>query len=541
MSSYLLQETRIDQTPKSTMKTSSLMVLRLLFLALIIGNFAATAKTNSNNTIEYGADISFPMQHSSIKSDVSLEVFGHDTQHLYNEILQGCIRTYDSERCHHTEERRISRCLHRPQAMKNFTQNGFAKIRTPPELWSLVEEFWKTNSFKGTQENWEFGEMTVNHWDAPTYMVGLYDSNLKGGGKQLEQAVWDAAKSTLEAWTGQRLKGCSLYGVRVYTENSVLVPHVDRVPLISSAIINVAQDVEEPWPLEVIGHDRKAHNISMEPGDMVLYESHSIIHGRPFPLKGKFYANIFVHFEPLGQKEDDVPPYIDAEIAGAEMYKAMMEDRSSHYGKTDLLTKQMKLQVHTHAGNGQTRQLRSMIDNDITLLNFEDDNGWQPIHEAARGGHIEAIHYLLEMGADINAQNLFGATPRWIAENFNGADSDVVKFLDLKGAVNQAPIRPNLPHSLAGDGKLDAFRQLIGQNPRLLHTTDPNGWTPLHEAARGGHIDVVQYLVDQGARLNAQTVTGGTPLWYAAQHNGEDSPVFQYLKSVGALRLGPEL
>jgi hypothetical protein len=32
-------------------------------------------------------------------------------------------------------------------------------------------------------------------------------------------------------------------------------------------------------------------------GDMVLYESHSVIHGRPFPLKGKFYANIFIHFE----------------------------------------------------------------------------------------------------------------------------------------------------------------------------------------------------------------------------------------------------
>jgi prolyl 4-hydroxylase len=35
----------------------------------------------------------------------------------------------------------------------------------------------------------------------------------------------------------------------------------------------------------------------MEPGDMVLYESHSVIHGRPFPMKGRFFANIFIHFE----------------------------------------------------------------------------------------------------------------------------------------------------------------------------------------------------------------------------------------------------
>ena len=58
-----------------------------------------------------------------------------------------------------------------------------------------------------------------------------------------------------------------------------MAPHVDRLPLVSSAIINVDQDVDEPWPLEVIGHDGIAVNITMVPGDLVLYESHSVIHG----------------------------------------------------------------------------------------------------------------------------------------------------------------------------------------------------------------------------------------------------------------------
>lgn len=53
-------------------------------------------------------------------------------------------------------------------------------------------------------------------------------------------------------------------------------------------------------PLEVYGHDGKATNVTMLPGDMVLYESHSVLHGRPFPLKGRFMANIFIHFEPVG-------------------------------------------------------------------------------------------------------------------------------------------------------------------------------------------------------------------------------------------------
>jgi hypothetical protein len=44
----------------------------------------------------------------------------------------------------------------------------------------------------------------------------------------------------------------------------------------------------------------------MVPGDMVLYESGSLMHARPFPLNGKFYANVFIHFEPTGRKLEDV-------------------------------------------------------------------------------------------------------------------------------------------------------------------------------------------------------------------------------------------
>ena len=41
----------------------------------------------------------------------------------------------------------------------------------------------------------------------------------------------------------------------------------------------MAQDVDEEWPLEVYDRFGKAINITMEPGDMVLYESGSLVHG----------------------------------------------------------------------------------------------------------------------------------------------------------------------------------------------------------------------------------------------------------------------
>lgn len=109
----------------------------------------------------------------------------------------------------------------------------------------------------------------TNNWVAPTYMVSVEDKSLRGGGYKLKQAIWNAAHDTIAEWTQQDLTQCSLYGIRVYKSGAVLATHVDRLPLVSSAIINVAQDVDEPWPLEVIGHDGVAYNVTMEPGDMV--------------------------------------------------------------------------------------------------------------------------------------------------------------------------------------------------------------------------------------------------------------------------------
>ena len=56
--------------------------------------------------------------------------------------------------------------------------------------------------------------------------------------------------------------------------NNVHTLDVDRSPLVSSAILQIAQeDIEEPWPVEVYSHDGNAYNITLEPGEMALYES----------------------------------------------------------------------------------------------------------------------------------------------------------------------------------------------------------------------------------------------------------------------------
>ena len=35
----------------------------------------------------------------------------------------------------------------------------------------------------------------------------------------------------------------------------------------------------------------------LKPGEMLLYESAKMPHGRQFPLEGDFYDNLFAHFQ----------------------------------------------------------------------------------------------------------------------------------------------------------------------------------------------------------------------------------------------------
>lgn len=279
----------------------------------------ANGQVNRNDPdlpVSYGAGCSWPMQYDHVTREIS---HGNNNNHLgetisdnplgfdhrqfaYKEFLQGCTGKDDEnlQGCRQFEVDRIQMNLVQPSISQNYTHAGFAKVDAPVPVMNMLNNLWHTHSKRHLKEElWERSNTYLNHWDRPTYMLDVEHPEY-GLSLQDRTTLINEVQSVLEAWTQQPLTLTSLYGIRSYGRNAVLAPHVDRLPLVASAIVNVAQDVEEAWVLEVIGHDGLAHNITMNPGDMVLYEGHSIIHGRPFPLQGEYFANLFVHFEPLG-------------------------------------------------------------------------------------------------------------------------------------------------------------------------------------------------------------------------------------------------
>jgi prolyl 4-hydroxylase len=398
-----------------------------------------------------------------------------DRQKFYDDFIKSCADAYGRQgpRCYDTEADRIAMALRQPRSMQNYTQMGFKKIKAPKVLFDQIKRFWDTNKDLANEEKWGVGNTYTNNWVSKSSMVSVEDTRLRGAGAELKQNIWNAARDIIAEWTGQELTQCSLYGIRVYKNDAVLATHVDRLPLVSSAIINVDQDVDEPWPLEVIGHDGRAYNVTMEPGDMVLYESHSILHGRPFPLKGRFMANIFVHFEPTGHTlrhhanlegldlDQDVnakyreslkkghgghenemasnglPSYI---IAGTPEEKHWRDQHPNGYKSQKKTFTTGSTNAHIHARHGNAESLEAEIKRQKSVVNAKDENGWTPLHEGVRGGHLDVVRLLVEHGADVNAvTHGKGGSALWWAKQQHSSDHPVVAFLESMGALEVGP------------------------------------------------------------------------------------------------------
>eukprot|EP01034_Spumella_vulgaris_P024333 gene24334-30656_t len=69
-----------------------------------------------------------------------------------------------------------------------------------------------------------------------------------------------------------------------------------------SSIVHIAHEYDnddEPWPIQIEDHNGKLHSVSLEPGEMLFYESAVCVHGRQRLLKGKYYGSIFLHYQPV--------------------------------------------------------------------------------------------------------------------------------------------------------------------------------------------------------------------------------------------------
>ncbi len=140
-------------------------------------------------------------------------------------------------------------------------------------------------------------------------------------------------------------------------------------------------------------------------------------------------------------------------------------------------------------------------------LAWVDFTGQTPFLLASLSGDIETMRLLLEYGANPDISTFEGTTP-------------LMAVAGINWVVNQT--------FTEWDSLLEAI-ELCWELGMDVNAVNSMGLTALMGAANRGSSDVIEFLVDRGARLNAKDNEGRTPLTWAegvflATHAPEPKP-----------------
>jgi ankyrin repeat protein len=134
--------------------------------------------------------------------------------------------------------------------------------------------------------------------------------------------------------------------------------------------------------------------------------------------------------------------------------------------------------------------------------------GATPLLRAAKAMDAPAIRLLLGHGANPNLPNVRGLTPVMAAAGLGSIDADTRGWFTSEDVQKRS---------------IDSLDLLLTAGGEINLSESQRGQTPLHGAAFWGWNDVVRFLVDHGARLDAKDARGMTPVDSALGKAGGNS------------------
>ena len=189
---------------------------------------------------------------------------------------------------------------------------------------------------------------------------------------------------------------------------------------------------------------------------------------------------------------------------------------------------------HLAAMRGRVDVIRGLLRYGVDI-SAQNGYGLTALNVAAGEGHLEFIKLILEHGAvaDLDVADIDGTTPLRAA--CLDGHLEVVNLLAEFGADTTRPSQDgsNPFYTAAYNGHLHILEWFMGRKPKpdLEHKTE-NGWTPLNAAASRGYLEVVQYLIEQGADIETTNNEGWSPLLCAVSN--EHPAVVKFLIEEGA-------
>jgi ankyrin repeat protein len=213
------------------------------------------------------------------------------------------------------------------------------------------------------------------------------------------------------------------------------------------------------------------------------------------------------------------------------------------------------LVVATHSGHSALALLLLEHGADPNAIG----SGYTALQIAIRQGDVEVVKALLGRGADPNARlikptparrlsddvalarPLVGTTPLWLAADFG--ETEIVRILTAAGADPRLTANDGSTPLIASIGRNEAraleIVKYLAERGANVNAADESGNTALHKAAANGFDRLVQLLADSGATLDARNALGQTPLMLtrprrSAQGVVEHKTTAELLRTLGA-------
>jgi ankyrin repeat protein len=151
-------------------------------------------------------------------------------------------------------------------------------------------------------------------------------------------------------------------------------------------------------------------------------------------------------------------------------------------------------------------------------VNTEGVFGITPLMTAANTGNLEFVKHLIEKGANVNAKSTAEETPLMYAAT--QPNTEIVNELLKAGAkVNDVSKNGYSALMLAAYYDYAEILQILISNQADANIVDSKGWNALFYAARGTSLNSTTILLQKGVAVNSKDSEGNTPLIIAA-YNG---------------------
>ncbi len=159
---------------------------------------------------------------------------------------------------------------------------------------------------------------------------------------------------------------------------------------------------------------------------------------------------------------------------------------------------------------GEAEMVKLLISKGADVNDVNPETGMTALHAACSRGYRPVAQALLEAGAHVEVRDKSGATPLYLALQFQRMD--VVDLfvhsenlppgqtIDVKAVLRDEVMR----------GRTNVIEMLLSRMPPLGSTT------LLHDAALKGHVDVLELLLKHGAQVDSLNAQGATALHDAA-------------------------